>query len=57
MIAIIYLDLADVVVEVMDSNNTRACIYIYILHEIRRYQQKWKKCVEEKNNVVVDNLF
>ena len=57
MIAIIYLDLADVVVEVMDSNNTRACIYIYILHEIRRYLQKWKKCVEVKNNVVVDNLF
>ena len=54
---VIYLDLADVVVEVMDSNNTHACIYIYILHEIRRYLQKWKKCVEVKNNVVVDNLF
>ena len=27
---VIYLDLVDVVVEVMDSNNTRACIYIYI---------------------------
>ena len=41
----------------MDSNNTRACIYIYILHEIRRYLQEWKKCVEEKSNVVVDDLF